>query len=69
MQYTLSRYWEVNIKNGHNNDIEELKIALKEMGLTNLGMFQIDKDDKVLKGFETLLLIVPDEPKFWGKFR
>ncbi len=60
---------EAKIKNDHSNNIEELKIALKEIGLTNLGMFQIDKDDKVLQGFETLLLIGPDEPSFWKKFK
>ena len=49
--------------------IEKLEEALKQEGLSNLGSFQINPEDKILQGFETLLLIGPDEPHFWEKFK
>ena len=49
--------------------IEKLEEALKEEGLSNLGSFEINPKDTILQGFETLLLIGPDEPHFWEIFK
>ena len=48
---------------------KRLQNALGRIGLCNLGAFSIDDDDKYLVGFSTLVLVGPDEPKFWEIFK
>ncbi len=50
-------------------NFEELENELKETGLIVLGNYKIGTDDEYLKGFATLLLLGPDEPRFWTIFK
>ena len=48
---------------------KRLNNALGRTGLCNLGAFSIDENEKYLSGFSTLVLVGPDEPKFWKLFK
>ncbi len=50
-------------------NIETLENALIQMGLCNLGAFEINSGDKNLDGYKSLILIGPNEPDFWFKFK
>ena len=49
------------------NKILEIELELKKNGLTNLGITVFKK--KFLQKYEVALLIGPNEPFFWDKFK
>ncbi|MEE2774114.1 MAG: ferredoxin [Pseudomonadota bacterium] len=49
-------------------DIDFLDSTLARYGLKNLGAFHHNNDDRHLKSIKTLVLVGPDEPKFWKIF-
>ena len=50
-----------------NNKILEIEMALKKVGLTNLGITVFNK--RYLHKYEFAILIGPDEPFFWDIFK
>ena len=50
-----------------NNKILEIEMALKKVGLTNLGITVFNK--RYLHKYEFAMLIGPDEPFFWDIFK